>query len=158
MKPNFAKLTEMVKFFAEKIEPWKTILNKLLFYSDFLAYRNTCYSMSGVRYRAIKMGPVPNNYNSMYDFMFNKKQVEIINVPFSESVFGYKFEKAPKQEFNPTLFSPEELRILELVMSTFKSMNTNQVIEFSHKETAWLENEKARNLIDYNYAFDIKQI
>ena len=40
VKPDLNKLTEMVKFFAEKLEPWKTVLNKLLFYSDFLAYRS----------------------------------------------------------------------------------------------------------------------
>ena len=158
VKPDFLKLTEMVKFFAERIEPWKTVLNKLLFYADFLAYRSNCYSMSGVRYRAIKMGPVPNNYNSIYDFMYNNKQVDLINVPFSESIFGFKFKKAEGQEFNPKLFGPSEIGILELVCSTFSKMNTNQVIEFSHNEKAWIENENERKLIDYNYAFDIEQL
>lgn len=158
VKPDFSKLTEMVKFFAERIEPWKTILNKLLFYSDFLAYRSNCYSMSGVRYRAIKMGPVPNNYNSIYEFMFNNKQIDIINIPFSDTVFGFQFKKAESKEFNPQIFSQSEIDILEIVCSNFSAMNTNQVIEFSHNEKAWIENESERKLIDYNYAFDIEQI
>lgn len=158
VKPDFTKFTEMVKFYSEKLNPWKTVLNKLLFYSDFLTYRNNCFSMSGVRYRAIKMGPVPNNYNSIYEFMFNKNDIEIINVAFSDNVFGYRFNKAENREFNPDVFSNDELEILNLVCSKFSDMNTNDVIEFSHKEKAWLDNEGERKLIDYNYAFDIIQI
>lgn len=158
IRPDFTKLTEMVKFYASRLNPWKTVLNKLLFYSDFLAYRNNGYSMSGVRYRAIKMGPVPNNYNSIYDFMFHKKAIDITNVPFSENIFGYKFKMAEHQEFNAAIFDESELQILGLVCSTFQNMSTNEVIEFSHQEKGWLENEEERKLIDYKYAFDISQI
>lgn len=158
VKPDLAKLTEMVKFFAERLSPWKTVLNKLLFYSDFIAYRTNCYSMSGVRYRAIKMGPVPNNYNSIYDFMSNRNKVEIINIPFSESVFGDRFEKANNEKFNPEIFTKNELDILEKVGKNFSGMKTKQVIDFSHNEKAWIENESERKLISYNYAFDIEQI
>jgi len=158
VKPNFFKLTEMVKFFAERLEPWKTVLNKLLFYSDFLAYRSNCYSMSGVRYRAIKMGPVPNNYNSIYEFMSNKNLIDVTNIAFSENVFGFQFSKAKNIEFNSEIFSQLELDILEKVSSKFSSMNTNQVIEFSHNEKAWIENQSEKKLIDYRYAFAIDQI
>jgi len=158
VNPDFTKFTEMVKFFSERISPWKTVLNKLLFYSDFLAYRKNCFSMSGVRYRAIKMGPVPNNYNSIYEFMFNKKDIEIENVAFTENVFGYRFNKAADKQFNTDVFTNEEIEILDLVCSNFSEMDTSEVIEFSHKEKAWLENEGERRLIDYNYAFDITQI
>jgi Predicted transcriptional regulator len=158
VKPDFTKLTEMVKFFSESLNPWKTVLNKLLFYSDFLAYRNNCFSMSGVRYRAIKMGPVPNNYNSIYEFMFNREDIEINNVAFTDNIFGYRFNKTENKEFNAEIFSSEEIEILNLVCSKFSGMTTNDVIKFSHQEKAWLENNEERKLIDYTYAFDIVQI
>ncbi|NJK94516.1 MAG: SocA family protein [Bacteroidales bacterium] len=60
-----AKFTEMVVYFAKELQPWKTKLNKLLFYADFLHFKKTCFSISGVRYRAIDMGPVPNNFQSI---------------------------------------------------------------------------------------------
>lgn len=158
VKPDFAKLTEMVKFFAERLEPGKTVLNKLLFYSDFLAYRSSCYSMSGVRYRAIMMGPVPNNYDSIYEFMFNNNQVNIVNINYSESNFGFKFKKVEDEEFNSELFTQNEIDILEKVCSSFSEMTTKQIIDFSHNEKGWIQNENGRNLIDYNYAFDIEQL
>ncbi|MEZ5199109.1 MAG: hypothetical protein R2764_22820 [Bacteroidales bacterium] len=46
-KTSFTKFTEMVVFFTEKLQPWKTKLNKLLFYTDFEMFRQTGYSISG---------------------------------------------------------------------------------------------------------------
>ena len=158
VKPDFVKLTEMVKFFSERLKPWKTVLNKLLFYSDFLAYRSTCYSMSGVRYRAIQMGPVPNNYDSIYEFMFNSNEIKMDNVLFKDGGFGYKFDNVENSEFNSEIFSEKEIEILESVSAQFKNKSTKEVIEFSHKEKAWLENNQEKKLIDYTYAFDIIQL
>lgn len=61
-KPDFEKFTEMVVYFSEKTAPFKTKMNKLLFYADFLMFKQSCFSISGARYRAINMGPVPNNF------------------------------------------------------------------------------------------------
>ena len=158
VKPSFIKLTEMVKFFANRLQPWKTVLNKLLFYSDFLAYRSRCFSISGVRYRAIRMGPVPNNYNSIYEYMANQEQIDIVNVNFSDTVFGDKFKELENAPFNESLFDAYELQILEQVSAKFSNMNTPEVIDFSHNEKAWIDNEKERNIIDYKYAFEIDQI
>ncbi|WP_204336921.1 type II TA system antitoxin MqsA family protein [Cryomorpha ignava] len=63
--PNLEKFTEMVVFFSEQMEPFKTKMNKLLFYADFLMFKESCFSISGVRYRAIDMGPVPTNFQSI---------------------------------------------------------------------------------------------
>jgi antibiotic biosynthesis monooxygenase (ABM) superfamily enzyme len=64
--PSLQKFTEMVVFFTEKLQPWKTKLNKLLFYADFAMHKQSGYSISGVQYKAIPMGPVPNNFNSIF--------------------------------------------------------------------------------------------
>ena len=47
-RPDFEKFAEMVVFFTSKLEPWKTKLNKLLFYADFSMYAKTGISISGV--------------------------------------------------------------------------------------------------------------
>ncbi|MEJ4089539.1 hypothetical protein [Galbibacter orientalis] len=43
-------------------------------------------------------------------------------------------------------------------MSTFRGYNATQIMEKSHEEKAWLENEKSKSLIDYNYAFELIHI
>ena len=72
-QPDMARFVEMVVFFAERLRPWKTKLNKLLFYADFTCYRETGFSMSGVRYCAIDTGPVPNNFNALFNHLTNSR-------------------------------------------------------------------------------------
>lgn len=154
--PNFEKLREMVVYFAGELQPWKTKLNKLLFYADFITFKKTCFSMSGTSYRAIQMGPVPNNYNSLFEYMCNTKQIEIQKTKFAEDKIGEQFTLAPNKVFNPMLFSELELDVLKEVANRFKRMKTKDIIEYSHKELAWKENEKNHDLISYDYAFEIK--
>lgn len=91
-KPCLEKLAEMVVFFTQELEPWKTKLNKLLFYADFLQFRKTCFSVSGVRYRAIDMGPVLNNFNSIFEYMGNNDDVDVYQTEFPDDKIGEQFK------------------------------------------------------------------
>jgi len=55
--PNLTRINNMILFFSEKAKPFKTKLNKLLFYADFLHFKRTCFSISGLTYQAIKKAP-----------------------------------------------------------------------------------------------------
>lgn len=153
--PDLAKFTEMVVFFTEKLQPWKTKLNKLLFYADFVMYKQSCFSMSGVQYRAIPMGPVPNNFNSIFEYLANSYDVDIYYTTFPDGGTGEQFKPNSKRTFKAELFTEKELRILENVVERFKDATTNEIIEISHKEKAWLENKDEKKIIDYRYSFDL---
>jgi len=153
--PNFRKFSEMVVFFTEKLEPWKTKLNKLLFYADFIMYKQSGFSMSGVQYRAIPMGPVPNNFNSIFEYLANKQELDIYYTNFDNGGTGEQFMPNANKTFNKELFTESELQILESVAERFKNTSTNEIIEISHREKAWIDNYSERKLIDYNYSFEL---
>ena len=117
-KPDMEKMSNMILFFAEKINPTETMMNKLLFYSDFYNYKKTAYSISGSNYMAHNYGPVPLRFGGIFDYAANKDS-------------------------------------LNNIVNTFKGCNATQIMEKSHEEKAWLENEKSKSLIDYNYAFEL---
>ena len=75
--PNFEKFTEMVVYFSEQVQPFKTKMNKLLFYADFLMFKQNCFSISGMRYKAIDMGPVPHNFQSIFEFFIHSFHKDI---------------------------------------------------------------------------------
>jgi len=156
--PNFEKFTEMVVYFSEQIEPFKTKMNKLLFYADFLMFKRSCFSISGVRYKAIDMGPVPNNFQSIFEYLVNKEVIDIYTTEFPQGYTGEQFKAKKERHFKADLFSEEELAVLEKVATVFKSTSTNDIIELSHLEEAWQKNEKDRNVISYEYAFELNQI
>lgn len=153
--PTVNKFSEMVVFFTEKLEPWKTKMNKLLFYADFTMYKQTGFSMSGVQYRAITMGPVPNNFNSIFEYLANKNQIDICYTNFRDGSAGEQFKPNSEKKFNKELFAASELDVLNSVVERFKHSSINEIIEISHKEKAWMENKADRKLIDYNYSFEL---
>lgn len=154
-KPNLDKLSEMVVYFTEALQPWKTKMNKLLFYSDFLMHQQYAFSISGVQYRAIDMGPVPNNFNSIFEYLSNKNIIDIQYFNFPDGGTGEQFKPNGKSVFRSEIFTKEELAILTRVAERFKKTSTNEIIEISHKEKAWIENNENKKLIDYAYSFDL---
>ncbi|MEZ5070704.1 MAG: DUF4065 domain-containing protein [Bacteroidales bacterium] len=156
MEPDFRKFTEMVVFFAETLRPWKTKLNKLLFYADFSLFQQTGFSMSGVPYRAIPMGPVPNNFNSAFEYLVNHNAIDVVYTRFGDGGIGEQYSPHSSRKFDVALFSEMEKKILHSVAERFKSTSTNQIIDISHAELAWIENQAEKRLIDYTYAFQLQ--
>ncbi len=156
--PNLEKFTEMVVYFSEKVQPFKTKMNKLLFYADFLMFKQSCFSISGVRYKAIDMGPVPNNFQSIFEYLANKDEVDICTTEFPQGYTGEQFKARKDRPFKAQLFSEAELEVLEKVSTVFKPTSTNDIIKLSHLEEAWKKNEKDKSVISYEYAFELNQI
>jgi putative zinc finger/helix-turn-helix YgiT family protein len=156
--PDLDKLTEMVVFFAERLSPYKTKMNKLLFYADFLMFRQSCFSISGVRYRAIDMGPAPNNHQSIFEYMDNNQEIDIHTTEFPDGNTGEQFKAREDRRFNPTVFSASELSTLHKVAEAFKDTRTRKIIDLSHQESAWKQNEAGKNVISYLHAFEMEQI
>ncbi len=156
--PNLEKFTEMVVYFSEKAQPFKTKMNKLLFYADFLMFKESCFSVSGVRYKAIDMGPVPHNFQSIFEYLANEQIIDIVYTQFPQGYTGEQFKARADRPFDSKLFSEEELAVLHKVATVFKSASTSDIIELSHSEEAWKKNEKDKNVISYEYAFELNQI
>ncbi len=154
-KPDLRKFSEMVVFFAERLQPWKTKLNKLLFYTDFINFRESGFSISGMPYAAIDLGPVPKNFNSIFDFMAEKDVVDIFSTQFSDGT-GEQFKPLPGRSFSKQVFTEEELKVLEDVAKRFKNTSTSEIIGISHKEQGWKENANEKGLIEYWYGFFIE--
>jgi putative zinc finger/helix-turn-helix YgiT family protein len=158
-KPNLMKLTEMIVFFAHKVQPFKTKLNKLLFYSDFLHFKKTGFSISGTRYSAIDMGPVPENFNSIFEFVANKKDVNVYCKEFSDGGIGEQFKANPNRAFDLSRFSDDEVESIIEVATKFGNTTTKEMIKISHKEGAWQANCKNKARISYRgYGFSIEGI
>lgn len=155
--PNFEKLTEMVVYFSDKLSPFKTKMNKLLFYADFLMFKQSCFSISGTRYKAIDMGPVPNNFQSVFEYLANNGEINICTTEFPNGHSGEQFKSKEGRKFNANLFTENELNTLEKVASMFKETSTNNIIKLSHLEEAWKSNEAGKKVISYEYAFELNQ-
>jgi hypothetical protein len=121
-------------------------------------FKQSCFSISGVRYKAIDMGPVPINFQSIFEYLANKNEIDIHTTEFQNGYTGEQFKARKDRPFEADLFLENEIEILEKVATVFKSMSTNDIIKFSHLEEAWKKNEKDKSVISYEHAFELNQI
>lgn len=154
---NKQKAEQVVSFFAEKMTPYKTVLNKLLFYADFLHFKQTGRSITGLRYAAIEFGPVPDHFNSLYEMMTDEGVVAISG---NITEFGYteRFLLGSKRKTDLSVFSEKEIATLEKVYEQLKGITTAEIVELSHQEEAWLQYKAAQSLIPYQSAYFIKGV
>ena len=157
------KLLNAVLFFAKKTKYVNTTkISKLLYFLDFLHFKQTGYPSIGLQYFSFKLGPVPKSFwlevkdgNVPKDFkgglaLIPKKSDSDPN--FREIEF--KAKKAPDLSF----FSPREVGILDDLALMFKDVKAWQMSEISHlKNQPWdiTMKEKGENKpIDYLLAID----
>lgn len=152
--PDFEKISQTIAYFSDKLELYKTKLNKLLFYSDFLLYKRTGYSLTGIKYKAIPYGPVPAEYEKLYLKLQDDHKINIVEVAFDNGNYGEIIRASEK--FNLGYFSEVEIATLDTIANRFKGMTTKQIVDISHKELAWKENNDAKKEISYQkYAYDL---
>ena len=148
------RLKNILLFFISKGNGvFFTKMNKLLFYADFMAYRVTGKSVSGLAYKAIAHGPVPVRWDRIYSF-FDEIDQEIVQ--FSDGREGTKL--VSKLSPDMAEFSDDELKILEYVSQRFKNETPTQISETSHEEEAWKKYKDSDKLISFEMAFTLKAI
>jgi len=153
--PDLEKVNNMVLYFAGKVKPFKTKMNKLLFYADFFHFKKTAFSITGLTYQAIQKGPVPRHYDWIFDNGMEKKFIEIKLHDYG-NYMGEQFLPTGEIVFDKDLFLPSELRVMEVVANSFKKATVNEIVNKSHEEKAWHENVDEFETINYNYGFELK--
>ena len=148
------KTEQLVLFFAERLAPYKTAMNKLLFYADFLHFKQTGRSITGLRYAAIDFGPVPDHYSSLYEMITDEGLVKIEGT-LTDYGFTERVVADNDNRFEDSAFTSSELEVLQLVLNRFKSQSAKEIVELSHQEEAWLANYSNKSLISYIFAYSI---
>jgi hypothetical protein len=116
---------------------FKVKLNKLLFFADFANFKYSGYSISGCKYAAIPMGPVPNDYSLIFGLLESKEYLitTLVKIKYKE------YDKfIPLKKFNKSLFKASEIEILQNVSNKFKSLPTEKIKNISHEDKAWIDN------------------
>ena len=131
---------------------WCTKMNKLLFYTDFMSYRERGMAMSGLSYRAIDFGPVPERWDRVYS-EFPEVRQELRQVgDFVGSILKTS-EKADN-----SLFIDDELKVLDAICTHFSKMTSREISRISHDEEAWLNHHNKQEYIPFDDAYTIKAI
>lgn len=155
--PDLKRVGAMIRYFAACNKPFTTALNKLLFYADFCHFKAFANSISGISYKALPKGPVPENYGSIYNYAVKHDFVQVEEKAFRDFVGDQFFiDGSLAEEDLP--FSEAELDSLHKVSARFKGKTTREIVDISHREPAWMDNADERGRISFEYSFDLKNI
>jgi len=111
----------------------KVKLFKLLYLLDFSHFRETGRSVTGLDYRAWKMGPVPLDLMQEWDELESDMADAINIVP--EKVIDFIRERVvPKVAFDDSSFTRRELRLMRDLSTNFADELTKPMIGFTHEE------------------------
>ncbi|MEO8650124.1 MAG: Panacea domain-containing protein [Acidobacteriota bacterium] len=123
---------------------FKTKLNKLLFYSDFVHYYIHGRSITGSRYVHLPFGPVPDAYEVILDHLSSSGDVMIIACPGFELV-------TPGQRTKGSDLDETEREAASWVIEKFGRMSSSEISEYSHREKAY-RFTRMGDQIAYEYA------
>lgn len=151
---SISKLKNVLLFFIEKFNGvFVTQMNKILFYTDFLSFRENGQAITGLTFKAIQYGPVPNKWDRVYSLIDDINQIEVEGI---NGNVGNKLISTMPCDISS--FTDEQLSILEKVYDTFKNDNAASISKKSHDEPAWIDNQGTHSFIDFKYAFSLKAI
>lgn len=128
-----------------------TKLNKLLYYLDFINFRDREVSVTGDFYIHNHYGPTPNEINSIMSEMVESGEVEVKKDPFEDS---YSTSFASKKSPDESVFSDDEKELLKSICGEFLDWSTDKIVEQTHLESPWFYS-KPFEKVDYKYSSDI---
>jgi putative zinc finger/helix-turn-helix YgiT family protein len=142
------KLEEMTLFFASMPRMWRTKLNKMLFYSDFLHMKRHGAPISGARYVRMQFGPVPMDLMRVEARLVDIADLDEREVDFGDCTGTVFVGLRPA---DGSVFSTRELETMEFVSQHFAEWSAKRISDYSHEEPGWLETGD-RGTIPYEYA------
>lgn len=145
------KVVDVIRYFAASSQItslYKVKLMKLMWYADALSYKLRGFAITGLVYQALPMGAVPVGHNAIIDL----KDVPCEEVDMEETN-AYHFALQDAAEF-PAL-SDDDRNILNIVIEKLGKMSKNEIIDFMHKEQAYVETAP-RDVIPFRYAENLQ--
>lgn len=128
-----------------------TVINKLLFYADFLNFKTATVSLTGAAYRRLRHGPAPSDYGQLLARMEAEDLLNCSEVGYPTGYTGFSYQAGPKADSLDIEFTPHELAVLTRVAGAFRGSSAKAISERSHQEPAW-QNTEDKGLISYQEA------
>ena len=140
LTPNYEKYKEMILAYLRDATPTdgkipKTKLAKLLYLADFAWFYDHLQSMSGMAYRKIQYGPVPDVYFRVIDELFEAGKIEIENTEDGAMLIS-ETGSAQRAEL-PTL-NAEEKNLIKNIAKKWKNKRTQEIVAFTHGQLPYL--------------------
>jgi uncharacterized phage-associated protein len=108
--------------------------------------------MTGLSFRAIDFGPVPDRWEKLYS-EFDEIRQELR--PMGEYEGNVLLSDVAPDD---AILSDSEKGIIHAVCTRFKGYSSNRISAISHDEPAWIKYHGAHSRIPFTEAFELKAL
>ena len=137
--PDIAKYKQMILTYLRmnmsvdgKIP--KTKLAKLLYLADFAWFYDHTESMSGMQYRKIAHGPVPDTFFRALDELEESGKIEIERKNDKGRDMILISESDSNRNEKITTLNAEELKLMKQIGAKWKNKKTQEIVNFTHNQ------------------------
>lgn len=130
----------------------ETVLYKLLYFIDFDAFEILGKPLSGINYKNMQFGPVPDQalYLDLVSEMIKQGQLKI----FQQDYFGLSQKRyIALKEHDENIFNVKELRVIDSVINRLSDMTARQIEDYVHEDIPW-KVTKEKEIIPYQLVVD----
>lgn len=129
---NREKLIQAIVYLAHNTRALGKIkLFKLLYLLDFEHFRQTGRSITGMEYRAWKMGPVPIELMQEWDEL-ELDLADAITIQPTKVIDYERYEVKANIAFDPSFFSKRELSLMDQVATRYRDTLSEKMIDVTH--------------------------
>lgn len=137
--PDIAKYKQMILAYLRmhlskdgKIP--KTKLAKLLYLADFAWFYDHTESMSGMQYRKIAYGPVPDTFFRALDELEEAGKIEIERKNDKGRDMFLVSESESNRNEKITTLQPAEAKLMQKIGAKWKDKKTQDIVNFTHNQ------------------------
>ncbi|MFA6534179.1 MAG: Panacea domain-containing protein [Patescibacteria group bacterium] len=130
-----------------------TKLNKLLYYLDFIYFRDHKKTVTGDVYIHQGYGPVPSRIDEILSKLKTEGAIDTKSVNYMDGEM-ISFEIKDVKNFDESVFSVNQKKLLKQICDEFGNWPTEKIVAQTHLEAPWFYS-KPYEVVDYAYARDI---
>lgn len=135
---NAEKLENVLLYILErcagKPNVGETVLNKLLYFSDFNYYELYEEHLTGATYRKLPFGPVPQRLDNIIAKMIEKNRLKRIKVAYHDYL---QTRYIPLVKADLTKLKASEKEVLDRVIAQMSDWSATAISNYSHQDIPW---------------------
>ena len=134
---------------AGKPNVGETVLYNLLYFSDFNYYELYEAHLTGVKYRKLPFGPVPQKLDIIINQMIENSQLQRVKTVY----LGFpQIRYLPLEKADLTTLKASEKEVIDKVIVQMSDWSATAISNYSHKDMPWEATDEGKE-ISYNLAF-----
>lgn len=138
--PDYDKYKEMIIETLRRYDEYagksatKTLLAKLIYLADFAWFYENLQPMSGMKYKRLQYGPVPDQYFRIIDELIDEGK---LNIEIGDEGAQWLSLTRSGQNYTPELLNSREKTLIGAISKKWKNAKTKEIVDFTHTQLPW---------------------